>query len=152
MWMSCRPGGGQANPLLPWSGQRVATVAVLVVLKMAAYLDRPAGRQRDLEDICWVMAGYLEDDCERRFGRRIVDRELEFEQTNAYLLGEDIGAIIQPVHREVVERFLMRVGDPASVEHHQMARVGPASWDGDPAILAGLLSAFREGLGESSLS
>ncbi len=127
---------------------KAATIPVLVVLKMAAYLDRPSERQRDLEDICHVMEAYLETDDVPRYAPEIVVRGLDFDQTNAYLLGVDVGDIIRSVHRPVVEGFLRRVGDPVRAEHHQMARLGPASWGGDVVHLAKLISAFEMGISD----
>lgn len=45
----------------------VATLATIVVLKMASWLDNPSERSRDLQDIGFVLSEYLPLDDERRW-------------------------------------------------------------------------------------
>ena len=44
---------------------KVATPAVVTVLKMAAFLDRPQERLRDLDDIAHLLESYVDDSSPR---------------------------------------------------------------------------------------
>jgi len=71
----------------------VATVPVIAVLKMAAWMDRPAERERDLEDLAHIIEDYLEPDDLRRWGDALLDAGLPYEDQSAFALGEDIASI-----------------------------------------------------------
>jgi len=92
----------------------------VVVLKMAAYLDRPTERDRDLEDLAWLFERYLGDVDDRRFEEPLVT--VDYECQGAFALGSDVATIVGPVHRELVERFLERVGDDEGFDHAQLLR------------------------------
>lgn len=123
----------------------VAAVPVVIVLKMAAWLDRPSERDRDLQDIAHVLNEYLVPDDARRWQDAIIDTGLPHDDQSAFALGQDIGAIVADVHRRMIDRFMGRMADDASVPHAQFARCFGAI---DPsATLVACLRAFRRGLG-----
>jgi predicted nucleotidyltransferase len=127
----------------------VAPASVITVLKMAAYLDRPADRLKDLSDIGHVLEEYIAEDDDRRYSTEVLDRELAFEDVSAFLLGRDVGAVVQEAERQVVDAFLARVcseGDRAATQARMLQR-GPRSWRADPQVLASRLEAFELGLG-----
>lgn len=98
----------------------VAEIPVVVVLKMAAYLDRPTERDRDLEDLAWLFENYLGDVDDRRFEEPLLN--VDYECQGAFALGSDMATIVGPGHRELVERFLERVGDDEGFDHAQLLR------------------------------
>jgi predicted nucleotidyltransferase len=123
---------------------RVAPPHVVAMLKMVAYCDRPAERERDLEDIGHLLESYVDETCERRWDEAC---DQEFVLAPAYLLGLDVGRVVTTDgHRELVKRFFGRVGDPESPSHAQMRRKGPRGWRTDEDALRLRLEAFRAGM------
>lgn len=123
----------------------VATVPVIAVLKMAAFLDRPEARERDLHDLCIAFEEYVAPDDERRWTPPLLECGLDFADVAAFALGHDLGGIAGPTHRSLVGRFLSAV----AVDSHAFARMrqfvnGHA--DEREERLIGRLAAFRQGL------
>lgn len=87
-------------------GILVALPSVVVLLKMAAFLDRPGERERDLEDIAFVLQHYLPEDDLRRFEAPLTESGLTFELQSAYALAHDLKALVTDVHRQLVSGFL----------------------------------------------
>lgn len=128
---------------------RVAPPPAVIVMKMAAYLDRPSEREKDLKDFGHMLESYAGGDDSRRFSDDILDQGLEYEQVSAFLLGRDIGSMADAADRKAIATFLLKVRDetdPAAT-HARMLRSGPVAWRNDPATLAARLEAFRLGLG-----
>ncbi|HEY6559265.1 MAG TPA: nucleotidyl transferase AbiEii/AbiGii toxin family protein [Polyangiaceae bacterium] len=122
----------------------VAPPRVIAVLKMTAYCDRPAERERDLEDIAHLLATYVDDDSDRRWDEAV---DQEFDLAPAYLMGLDVGRTLETEsHRAIVERFMSRVEDSESPIHAQMLRRGPATWRREENALARRLAVFKLGL------
>ena len=123
----------------------VAPPPVVVLLKMASYLDRPADREHDLEDIAYLLDGYVDDDSERRFEEAPTH---DFDLAPAYLLGRDLASVAErEAHRRIVEGFMNRVGDADDFPHALMRARAPRPWQADERFAA-LLGAFRAGLSE----
>ncbi len=121
----------------------VAEVPVVVILKMAAYLDRPTERDRDLEDLAWVFERYLGDVDDRRFEEPLA--ALDFDTQGAFALGRDMARIVKPRHRDLVERFLARVGDEESFHHAQLLRAARRREDLVHAQFEALRAGFASG-------
>ena len=134
------------------SGQKIdlASLPVLVLLKMVAWLDSPARRTRDLGDIAAALERSLAADDLRRWdeGGPLAGLELDFEDQGAYLVGHELRGIAGPVHRERVESFVSRVADPDGVPFAQMVRAWEARREDAEARLEALFRAFRRGFGE----
>lgn len=92
---------------------RVVTIPALTVLKLVSWNDRPAVRARDIKDIGFILAHYLE------IGNR--DRVLSGEHTDllespdfddwqvsARLLGRDMAALLEHRSRDTVSGILGR--------------------------------------------
>ena len=122
----------------------VAPPAVLTVLKMASYCDRPDERERDLEDIAHLLEFYVDEDSDRRWEE--AGDGVEFELAPAYLLGLDIGRLTDDSHRGLIDMFLARVSDPESLPHAVMKQRGPGRWKSIGDALPGRLNAFVTGL------
>jgi len=123
---------------------RVAPPAVVTVLKMASYLDRPEQRLRDLDDIAHLLDSYVEEGSPRFWGEAI--EYGEYELAPAYLLGFDIGRIAAESHLKLVEEFISRVGDVDSIDHAQMLQRGPRRWLTEDRPLHRRFNALRAGL------
>jgi predicted nucleotidyltransferase len=126
----------------------IAPAHVVVLLKIAAYLDRPFERRRDLTDLAHLLDNYVADDDLRRWDESVLDAELDYEQTAAYLLGRDLGGIVDQAERAAVAAFMRRVldGDDLAATQAEMTRLGPPSWRGRPDELLGRVTALLKGL------
>jgi predicted nucleotidyltransferase len=126
----------------------VATVPVLVVLKMVSYLDRPGERDRDLEDLAHVLDAYVETEDERRYSRAVWDLGMDFDQSGAYVLGLEIGRLANASERAAIDSFLaktMAVDDP-DLSQVRMTALGPATWSKNPEELTRRLEALQKGI------
>jgi hypothetical protein len=85
---------------------------------MISYLDRPAERERDLNDVVHILENYVAPDDERRFAPEVVDAQVEFEHASAYLLGFDVREILNGAERELIDAFVARIRD----EHTRQLR------------------------------
>jgi predicted nucleotidyltransferase len=122
---------------------KVAPPFVVTVLKMAAYLDRPQERMRDLDDIAHLLESYVDENSQRFWDEALAYGQ--YDLASAYLLGLDIGHIIEEPHRKMVEAFLSRVGEEG-IDHAQMQRRGPRRWSSEEQPLQRRLQAFQVGL------
>jgi predicted nucleotidyltransferase len=133
----------------PGTSIPVAPVAVIAVLKMISYLDRPAERERDLHDLAYMIEDYVPPDSERRFASEVLDAGVEFEHASAYLLGHDLRQVVNDAERKGVTAFVARVRDERhpSATQARMARLGPSSWKRDSDELLARVEAFVLGFG-----
>ncbi len=122
----------------------VATIPVVVVLKMAAWLDRPSERDRDLEDLAHVFKEYLKADDLRRWEDELIETELAYDDQSAFALGRDVGIIVADVHRRLIDRFFAAVSDGSSAAHAHFARY--FAHEDSSAKLSAQLRAFGLGL------
>jgi predicted nucleotidyltransferase len=123
----------------------VAQPHVIALLKMVAYLDRPAERGRDLADIAFLLERYVDDDDERRWSDEVLAAGPDFEDVPSYLLGRGLGPLLDSTERAAVLRFLDVVTDPRTMG--RLIRQAPPSWQKDQATASKRLAAFRSGLG-----
>ncbi len=108
----------------------VPPAATLVVLKMIAYQDSPASREKDLSDIAHVLDEYLPVDDPRRFEDEIYDAQIDFEDSCAFLLGRDIGGVVDPEERAAVLAFLDMAADEKDPYQTaiKLVRSAPSTW------------------------
>lgn len=118
--------------LLPEQHVYMAPVPLIMLLKMVAWLDRPEGRARDIEDLAWLFENYLDANQDDDF-----DRLHEAGFDHAMLLGQDIA--VHAGSRDIAHAFLQRL--EASYAH-QYVKARGLSCDEDAA-----LAAFKQGLG-----
>jgi len=127
----------------------VAPVAVIAVLKMISYLDRPAERERDLHDLAHILENHVPPENDRRFAPEVLDAGVPYEHVSAYLLGYDLRELVNDTERKAVAEFVARVRDVKhpSATQGRMARLGPSSWNQDPDELLARIEAFMLGFG-----
>jgi predicted nucleotidyltransferase len=90
---------------------RVAPLVVMALLKIAAYLDDPHARRKDLQDLVTLLRGY-EEAGDRRFSDDVLNAGVEYDEAGAYLLGRDLKSLVATgAEADVIERFIQRVCD-----------------------------------------
>jgi predicted nucleotidyltransferase len=122
----------------------VAIIPVVVVLKIAAWLNRPSERDRDLDDLAHVFKEYLKSADLRRWEDELIETGLAYDDQSAFALGRDIGVIVADVHRRLIDSFLAAVSDESSAAHAHFARY--FAGEDSSARLSAQLRAFRQGL------
>lgn len=100
---------------------KVAPLSVIALLKIVAYMEDPYRRAKDLAHLKVLFRGY-EAESDRIFGDDVFAAELEdFEYTNAFLLGSDVGAIATDEDANIMYAFLNkhRISAPELAELHR---------------------------------
>lgn len=136
-----------AVPLSPAPRVRVAPPAVVCVLKMVAFLDRPLERKRDLDDFAFLLRAFAEPGDERLFDGPFAQAGLDLRHGSAFLLGLACSAILTPKTGEFVAEFLAALEDEDKWPRAHLVRAFtpfPEDSREDPA--AEPLRAFRLGL------
>jgi len=123
---------------------RLASIPAVAVLKVIAYLDRPEGRTKDLEDLGFLLEHHL-DDQDRRFDLIGAVPGLDYENTSAFALGLDAGQLVNPDERALVDRFIATAKAEDSRTRAQLLRLGPPPWRADEDCLPSRLLAFEQG-------
>jgi len=130
---------------------RVASLRSLVVLKIAAYLDRARERDNDLEDIAHILSEYVGSAADERRSDEIVDLGMDFDDVSPFVLGKELGALVDEAERRLVQKFVAMIEDPEVrfSTLQRMAERAPAAWK-DPARLRLRMIAFHRGFESSS--
>ncbi len=126
----------------------VAPVAVLALLKMTSYLDRPMERGKDLEDLVYILTEYIGPEDPRRYSDVVFDAELTYEQVSSFLLGRKMRAFAARNDQQVIRRFFARVrdaGDPYGTQTRMAGTLPPSSGIKAEELLD-LLQVFERGL------
>jgi len=122
----------------------VPSPAVVAVLKMAGWLDRPQERQRDLQDLAHLFDRYVEPMDDRMFVGEAAQRGLFGEDATTWLLGLDIARLGKPVAAALVARFIAHLrGHPSSLV--ALVQRWPLVADEDEALRR--LELLEQGLG-----
>ena len=87
----------------------VPSVAIIAILKMVSYLDRPWERERDLSDLAHILHECPPADDDRLFEGEIHDRGLTLETALPFILGREIAVLVDTAEADAVQRFLQRV-------------------------------------------
>lgn len=123
----------------------VASRRAMFLAKVAAWLDRPADRQKDLGDIALLLDDYVDLDDARRFDEPAL-AGLDWSERPAFLLGMDLRALCSARHLSRLREFMRRVADPDAREHHWLLQVAPAGWRADSTVLPARLGSLLAGL------
>lgn len=122
----------------------VAGLRVIAILKISAWLERPYDRKKDLHDLGTILSGALGEDDERRWEGTIPG---DFEEQSPRFIGREVGRIVGPEHRALIELFLEKVPAEDSPWLSEMRRGMKSSILLSPR---GAVEAFRSGLFDSS--
>jgi len=126
---------------------RVAQPSLIVLLKMVSYLDRPADRNRDLQDIAYLWTTAYENDPEQRVSDIVVQAGIDFHSTDAFLLGHALGPHLNDAECNIISNFLNRLRDNGnSTARIPMLRQGPSHWRRNEDRLDATLGAYLRGL------
>lgn len=137
-----------ALQLAPDLTVNVATVPVIALLKVVAYEEHPAQRERDLGDIAHILAYHVPDNDPRRYSDEVFEAGLRGEEVSGFLLGRDLARLVNQQERAALDAFLARVEreTDGGVAQAIMARQHP--WGGEPDQLLASTRALRRGLEE----
>lgn len=129
------------------AGLRIKVVppVVLFFLKVVSYLDAPHRREKDLKDVHAILRHY-EYDSDRLFTKTVLEASLpDAEFAPAFLLGMDLAALCRPHERQLIDRFVATLFDPADMGLGLLLRYeGPVEPIEDRLYLR--LHALRDGL------
>lgn len=89
----------------------VAPVAVLALLKITSYLDRPLERGKDLEDLAFILAESVGPEDPRRWEADVFEAGLSYEQVDAFVLGRELRKFVDERDRRLIASFVARVRD-----------------------------------------
>lgn len=133
-------------------GETGATIEIpvlpaLVVLKIVAWLDRPAARTKDLADLARVLDAALADHDERRWDpEHIIFREgIEHEDQSAFFVGHEVAGIAGTSHRLAITSFLERMSASDGLAFATMLRAARYGGASPESRLERRLDAFRRG-------
>ena len=126
---------------------KVASLPVLALLKMVSYLDRPAERRHDLEDLGFLLEEAISADDERRWSDEILAAQLAFEVTSAFILGQEIGRFSRDLERALVAEFVACARANRFATLSELARLAPRAWRKDEDTALALLEALAAGAG-----
>lgn len=106
----------------PEVSAKVIPPTVLLLLKVVSFLDDPHRRAKDLEDIHGLLRFY-ERDSERVFSDAVFAAQLsDVEFVPAFLLGADSARLCRPEELALIERLLVKLSDPSSLEFSKLSR------------------------------
>jgi predicted nucleotidyltransferase len=123
---------------------RVATVPVIALLKMAAYVDRPHAREKDLVDLGHILDDYPDLDDDRLYDAS-AETGLGVPDVQGYVLGREMRQLADERDRKVVDDFL----DMMNEDEHWSGFVRNSPWRYDEDQARGRLDAFTQAWRES---
>jgi predicted nucleotidyltransferase len=124
---------------------KVAIPAIITLLKMIAWLDRPYERQKDLVDIARVLDAYLEDDDGRHWSSSTLASGVDYADHGALVLGQELAALANDDHLAFLDAFCTAICSDRWVT--AMGRlVAPRSDDAERRVLS-RFEALRLGAG-----
>jgi predicted nucleotidyltransferase len=124
---------------------KVTPPVVLMLLKLVAYMDDPARRAKDLEDIRGLLSSYESGNNERIFSDEVLAANVDFNLVPAFLLGSDLRRLSNGEEAAVVAAFLRTMDEkpPAWMAFVRARSLGDTPEEDARAQL----EAFRQGFG-----
>lgn len=122
----------------------LASVPTIAILKVIAFLDSPERREKDLEDLAFLLEEYLGDQ-DRRFELIGTVPGLDYENASAFALGLDAGQLVNTVERALVARFIAEAKAEDSRINALLLRLGSPLWRADDDCLPKRLATFDHG-------
>lgn len=126
----------------------MAAPEVIALLKMVSFLDRPARRKRDLEDIAHLFEGWIGPMDDARFTPELLELELDYDDVTPFVLGRRLGPSLDAPARGVVNEFIAQLRED-DVAQAWMLAGAPIAWRLHPELLLSCLAAFERGLDEA---
>ena len=126
----------------------VASLPALVVLKMAAWLDRPFEREKDLDDLMQVLRYALADDADCRWDdtHAVGASGLDHECQSAFYVGLEVGSVIAHAYVDLIGRFLAKAQNEDSSCFGRLAIAYRAFDDRAATMTRNTLRAFARGV------
>ena len=116
-------------------------------MKIAAYLDNPIERTRDLDDLILMWQQY-HIDSEGRFFEPVVNLGVPYDYAGAFLIGFELRPVIDPIEKDMVIRFFERVRDARDPDYilDRLVQRWPRGWpDAEDNVLK-CVAAMEQGL------
>ena len=88
----------------------VADLAVVIILKMIAFLDRPPQRLRDVQDILAVLQWHERGAGDRLFEEHVIKLDLPADEAAAFLVGSDVAEVADGRCTPKIREFMDTVG------------------------------------------
>jgi predicted nucleotidyltransferase len=128
---------------------RIAQLKVIFLLKIVAYQEAPWEREKDLQDIAWLLAKWLPDTDDRRWGSEIIEMGMDYDLVPPYVLGGEVSEIAEHDEREVILKFIAKVRDPDDKDATQQrfTRMGELILHEDIEKMIKYIDAFLGGFG-----
>jgi predicted nucleotidyltransferase len=123
------------------------SVPVIALLKMAAYLDRPYEREKDLKDLAHILNEYPPIRDDRLFSDEMFERNLDAFQAQAFVLGSELAKVCVKADREIVAKFL----ETTDEDTHFSRFVNQSPWRNDEDQLKRKLGALLDGFMRSAV-
>jgi predicted nucleotidyltransferase len=124
---------------------KIAPLAVVALLKMVAYLEKPHEREKDVEDWAAILRLHEPEDS-RRYSDETMATQLDYEAVGAYWIGKDLRVLCSVDEGVLVERFATQLRDERSRAYHIFMRGVTRHLEEDGASRAEMLiDAFQLG-------
>lgn len=137
---------GEPVEIQPGARVLVASLPTIIVLKMAAYLDRPS-RERDLQDLATIFEYGVRPEDEDRYSGPVFDVDLTYEEAGPFVLGRRVAEIIGDDERRLIAEFVeMARANEAPFLLQRMALRGPPIWNREVLEAETRFEAFRRGV------
>lgn len=106
---------------------KLASICQVALLKLVAFLDRPAERRRDLGDLAQLFASYLNEHEDVDLDRMLeaTEEAVPFDVTIPYLLARDLVALRGA--ENIAQRFVDALEGAQAWMLSDMRRLGPAT-------------------------
>jgi len=122
----------------------VPSVALIALLKMTAYTDRPDMREKDLKDLAHILDKYPSSDDDRMYSMEVLATGLYVPEAQAFVLGRELRDVCAEPEREVVEQFFRMTAD--GVGWNKFVNASP--WQNHEETLRRKLDALRQGFNQ----
>lgn len=126
----------------------VAPVPIVALLKIVSYQDRPTERERDLQDLAYILDRYPAADDDRRFSDLVYENDMTSETAGAFVLGTELGAWIDARERNKIDSLfdLLLEEVDGGRTRAVMLRNAPSAWGRDTEELLNRVLGFKQGL------
>ncbi len=122
-----------------------AVVPLVALLKVIAWLDRPAVREKDLVHLTGLMDEFLSISDDRGYVGPTAERDIWAEEACAWWLGFDMGRIATDSEKVRLEHFFDLVVEPESSAVQSLASLAPLGWKRSTTVVVRRFALLRDG-------